>query len=89
MMTIAIGNTAVEYGLYRTKAPKAYDGPVIDIYDGGDGEYRYLLVRADQVTWQSRRNESGGYTLEETNDIPPRVITETLWERVVRGVVAE
>lgn len=85
MLTIAIGGISVSYHAMKTKAPKVYDGPTIDLYDGGEGEYRYILVREDQLTWQTRRNASGLYSLEETDEIPASVISETLWERVTKN----
>lgn len=84
MITITIGQASVNYQLCETNAPKAYDGPVIDIYDGGPGELRYILVREDEMVWQTRRNQSGMYQLTPSDAIPEAHLAQTLWERLAQ-----
>ena len=83
-VTVTIGKRSQEYTLVSTTAPIDYDyGGTLELYDGGRGFPRYILVPTQGLTAQRGRNGSGLYTFEPTDDITEDDLAERLFTRVV------
>ena len=71
------------YRLYRTNAPKAYDGfGTLELYSGGD--WRHVLINVDNEVWQTGRYGSGMHVAENetlTKSLK-NWITDKLYERI-------
>ena len=95
--SIQIGNFKQEYHLWRTKAPRAYDGfGTFTVLESGlnergcPGEHydRIVLVPVEHAQWQEMRYCSGHYAPEphEIDDLIVNYITETLVKRMKEEV---
>ena len=81
---VEIGTTVREFGLFHTRAPKAYDhGGVLEVRAiAGDEKGRLILVPLAAVEWSRGRYGSGMYSFVEAEEWLVDLVDGWLWERL-------
>lgn len=83
---VQIGGGAVEFEVWQTTAPAAYDsGGTFTIEEGG--AQRIVAIRAENVEWQRARYWSGVYGSTPLEEWAREHVEEMLWSRLMRAEV--